>query len=276
MSIRTSLSLAVAVALMATGASYGQQASGVQSQRQSAQQNAQDADEQQPGAPQERSTLDQRSTTQRNQQANQERRAGYRGQTARSAHSQTLRLSEIMDMDVRNAQDEDLGAIEDVVVDPKSGQIRYAAVSVGGFLGVGDRLIAVPWQALRIQQEPNDDDKFVLLNADRARIENAPGFNEENWPDFGNQRYAEEVDTYYGSSSARESTTGTRSSTDQRSTNQFDSTRDNRSATDADSSIGTGTRSGTGTDTENRAGSRTGGSGTGTRSGAGSGAGTGT
>ena len=224
MSTRTSLSLAVVAALIAAGLSYGQQQEtpGAQAPRDSAQQ-----DDQQLGQA---------------GQPGQERQAGYRGQTARAGQEQTLRLSEIMDMEVRNAQDEELGEIEDVVVEKQSGKIRYAAISVGGFLGIGDRLIAVPWQALRIQQQQDDpDEKFVLLNADRSRIENAPGFNEDNWPDFGNPRYSQEIETYYQSDSARQGTTGARSATEQR-TNQFD-TRDTQDRT------GTGTRSGAGTDT---------------------------
>jgi sporulation protein YlmC with PRC-barrel domain len=255
MSIRTSLSLAVAAALIAAGLSYGQQTSGVQAPRETAQQSDQRADPQ-PSAARRQSTLDRRFAErdpqqpinrqdQTGQQA-QEREAGYRGESARAAQGRTLRLSEIMDMEVRNAQDEDLGSIEDVVVEAESGKIRYAAVSVGGFLGVGDRLIAVPWQSLRIQQAPNDDDKYVLLNADRAKIENAPGFNEENWPDFGNQRFSEEVDVYYGDSAERRTTTGVRSSTtERRSTSNVDSPRDTQSPR--------GTRSTNGaTDTQNR------------------------
>ena len=51
--------------------------------------------------------------------------------------------------DVCNVQDEKLGKIQDIMLDMAEGTIRYVVLSAGGFLGIGDRLFAVPWQALR-------------------------------------------------------------------------------------------------------------------------------
>src|SRR5262245_21409012 len=57
---------------------------------------------------------------------------------------QVVRASEIIGTSVKNKAEEDLGSINDLVIDPVDGQIAYAAVSMGGFLGVGDKLFAVP------------------------------------------------------------------------------------------------------------------------------------
>jgi sporulation protein YlmC with PRC-barrel domain len=89
------------------------------------------------------------------------------------------KASGLIGMNVRNHQDERLGEIKDLVVDLHSGKIAYAVLSVGGFLGIGDKLIAVPSSAFTLS--PNQD--HLLLNADKARIENSPGFAKNAWPD---------------------------------------------------------------------------------------------
>lgn len=88
------------------------------------------------------------------------------------------KASSLIGMDVRNAQDERLGEIKDLVVDLNSGKISYAVLSVGGFLGIGDKYIAVPPSAFSF----SDDQDRLVLNADKAKIENAPSFAKNNWP----------------------------------------------------------------------------------------------
>ncbi len=60
----------------------------------------------------------------------------------------TVRADDVIGSDVRNGQDASLGSVEDVVMDPKSGQIRYVVVSQGGLLGLGGRQVPVPWEHL--------------------------------------------------------------------------------------------------------------------------------
>lgn len=88
------------------------------------------------------------------------------------------RASSLVGMRVQNAQDEMLGEVEDLVVDLSDGRIAYVVLGVGGFLGVGERLIAVPPAAFRPGSEPG----VLLLNADKRKIEEAPGFSSANWP----------------------------------------------------------------------------------------------
>ena len=56
----------------------------------------------------------------------------------------------LMSEDVCNRQDEDLGDIKEIMLDMQTGQIAYAVVSFGGILGMGNKLFAVPWQALQL------------------------------------------------------------------------------------------------------------------------------
>jgi sporulation protein YlmC with PRC-barrel domain len=96
---------------------------------------------------------------------------------------------------VRNAVGEDLGKVEEFVLDPATGQIDYAVLSFGGFLGMGDKLFAIPWNALGVS--PARD--YILLNVDRGRLENAPGFDRNHWPDMTDPTWRRALDDYYGS-----------------------------------------------------------------------------
>lgn len=108
------------------------------------------------------------------------------------------RASQIIDSDVENPRGESLGEIEDLVFDER-GEILYAVLSYGGFLGLGDKYFAVPWSALTSKAE--DDDTYVL-NIDEERLKNAPGFDKNNWPDTANSRWGSEIYSYYGQSAA--------------------------------------------------------------------------
>jgi sporulation protein YlmC with PRC-barrel domain len=71
---------------------------------------------------------------------------------------------------VRNANGEDLGRIEDLVIDVQTGRVNYAVLSFGGYLGVGGRLFAVPWEALERDAE---SDTFIL-DVEKAALADAP------------------------------------------------------------------------------------------------------
>jgi PRC-barrel domain len=81
-----------------------------------------------------------------------------------------------------------------VVIDRASGRITYAVVSFGGFLGMGEKLFAVPWGAF--SQPKADQDKFVL-DIDKERLKNAPGFDEHNWPQMASQEWVTSLYSYY-------------------------------------------------------------------------------
>jgi sporulation protein YlmC with PRC-barrel domain len=97
--------------------------------------------------------------------------------------------------DVENPQGEDLGDIKDVVIDRTSGRIVYAVVSFGGFLGLGEKLFAVPWGAF--SQSAADKDTFMLA-VDQERLRNAPGFDQNNWPQMVDRDWVSNLYTYYG------------------------------------------------------------------------------
>jgi sporulation protein YlmC with PRC-barrel domain len=94
---------------------------------------------------------------------------------------------------VRNVAGEDLGKIDEIMIDIPSGRVAYAVLSFGGFLGMGDRLFAVPWSALKV----DEDEKCFILNVDRQTIEQAPGFDKNNWPDMSDANWGAQLSTYY-------------------------------------------------------------------------------
>jgi len=95
---------------------------------------------------------------------------------------------------VRNPRGEDLGKIEEIMLDLPSGRIAYAVLSFGGALGIGNKLFAVPWEALTVNQR---DHEFIL-DADKQQLETAPGFDKDDWPDMANPSWGAQVYNYYG------------------------------------------------------------------------------
>ena len=96
--------------------------------------------------------------------------------------------------DVYNHLDEDLGDIKEIMLDMRNGRIGYAVLSFGGFLGMGEKLFAVPWNALTLDTE----NKCFRLNVEKARLKTAPGFDKDDWPDMADQRWVSEIHSYYG------------------------------------------------------------------------------
>lgn len=96
--------------------------------------------------------------------------------------------------DVYNHKEEDVGDIKEIMLDLRSGRVGYAVLSFGGFLGMGEKLFAVPWEALTLDTK----NKRFVLNVEKDRLEHAPGFNKDKWPNMADQAWVNEVHSYYG------------------------------------------------------------------------------
>jgi hypothetical protein len=96
--------------------------------------------------------------------------------------------------DVYNAEGEDLGDIKEIMLDMSRGEISYAVLSFGSFLGMGSKLFAVPWSALTLDTE----NKRFTLSVPRDRLERAPGFDRDKWPNMADQSWAKGIHSYYG------------------------------------------------------------------------------
>lgn len=130
------------------------------------------------------------------------------GATAEHGYGISCRASDLIGMSIKNKAGEDLGSLQDLVFDPKTGGIRYAALARGGILGIGEKLVAVPWNAFELKLAEREQrgfrpgeasqseldkgvvakDRFqLILDVDVKAIEQHPGFTKDKWPESGDQ-----------------------------------------------------------------------------------------
>lgn len=107
------------------------------------------------------------------------------------------RASKISGMTVKNPDNKVLGSVEDVVIDLRNGKVRYLAVSYGGVLGIGDKLFAVPYNAFDCRPSDEEDEYFLVVNIDKQTLESAPGFDDDEWPNFADKRWSDKNDRHY-------------------------------------------------------------------------------
>lgn len=121
----------------------------------------------------------------------QSREDEIRARVGEKAHDVALRSTAIAGMKVRNRQGEDIGSIDDVMIDAGSGEIRYAALGVGGFFGIGDKLVAIPWKAFEVRQVTDGAKAEYILVADlpKDRINAAHGFDKSQWPAYASDEF---------------------------------------------------------------------------------------
>jgi sporulation protein YlmC with PRC-barrel domain len=95
---------------------------------------------------------------------------------------------------VLTAAGEELGNIEEIMLDVKSSQIAYAVLSFSGFPGIANKRFPVPWNALQI--DPGEQD--FILEIDRKTLEGVPDFDKDNWPDMADLAFGRIVHKHYG------------------------------------------------------------------------------
>jgi sporulation protein YlmC with PRC-barrel domain len=95
---------------------------------------------------------------------------------------------------VKNRQGEGLGTVQDFMLDLEGGRIAYAVVSYGGALGMGNKLFAVPWNAFQL----DTNDQTLILEVDRDVLNNAEGFDKNNWPNVADRDWGQRIHNHYG------------------------------------------------------------------------------
>ncbi|MBN8543185.1 MAG: PRC-barrel domain-containing protein [Alphaproteobacteria bacterium] len=96
--------------------------------------------------------------------------------------------------DVKNAQGEKLGHVRDIMIDSSNHNITYYVLSFGGILGMGDKLFAIPPEAMAFNQK----DKEFTLNIAKDRLKTTDGFDKDHWPDFANPNFRTNLYKHYG------------------------------------------------------------------------------
>jgi sporulation protein YlmC with PRC-barrel domain len=107
--------------------------------------------------------------------------------------SRVLSASTLAGDDVYNPKGEKMGSIKEIMLDIESGKVCYAVLSFGGFLSLGEKLFAVPWNALTVDSE----NKRFVMNTNEEQLKNAPGFDAENWPNMADETWGKSVHAYY-------------------------------------------------------------------------------
>lgn len=109
-------------------------------------------------------------------------------------HSENVvKTSEVIGVDVYNLEGEKLGEVEEIMLDKQDGNVRYAVLSFGGFLGMGEKLFALPWKALTYDVSKEG----FTLKIDKEKLKNAPGFDKDHWPDVEDRVWREEIFKFY-------------------------------------------------------------------------------
>ena len=96
---------------------------------------------------------------------------------------------------VENPQGEELGKIDNLMINLQTNQIEYAVIEFGSFLGLGGKLFAVPFTELQVDPAR----KIFILNRDKDYLKESPGFDKSHWPDTNDHSYFDNVTMYYGS-----------------------------------------------------------------------------
>lgn len=114
--------------------------------------------------------------------------------TAEDQRINAYMVEKIVGSNVINVKGETLGKIDNLVVDIDSGRILYAVLRSGGFLGIGDKLLPVPWESLAAL--PSDG--IFFLNQSKEQMEKAPAFEKDKLPNMGDRQWGEGIFKYYG------------------------------------------------------------------------------
>jgi sporulation protein YlmC with PRC-barrel domain len=102
--------------------------------------------------------------------------------------------SKITGETVANHQAENVGKIHELVIDARKNRVAYAVLSFGGFLGMGNKLFAMPWEAFEFSATEHK----LILNVDKEKLKTAPGFEKgDKWPDFSDTLWGESIYNYY-------------------------------------------------------------------------------
>jgi sporulation protein YlmC with PRC-barrel domain len=102
-----------------------------------------------------------------------------------------------MDKKVQNQQGQDLGQVEDLVIG-QDGRISYIIISQGGVMGIGDKLIPIPFENAQLSSQ---QDSVILSNIDKQTLENAPTISQGDWQMLTDPGFERELFSYYGQQS---------------------------------------------------------------------------
>jgi sporulation protein YlmC with PRC-barrel domain len=110
-----------------------------------------------------------------------------------SPENRNLTAQTIIGDEIKNMEGEVLGHVEDLMLDVKGGKIAYAVVAHGGVLGLGEKLFAIPWDALSIDRPG----QFLVLNVAKEVLQSAEGFDKDAWPNTADPDWQQKIEQHY-------------------------------------------------------------------------------
>jgi sporulation protein YlmC with PRC-barrel domain len=121
--------------------------------------------------------------------------AGFTGHHSRrtSMTNDIISSERVEGTAVYNGAGDKLGSIDDLMIDKRSGQVRYAVLEFGGFLGMGTDRYPLPWKMLNYDTAKEG----YVVPLDKAQLEGAPRYAEREVPDYTSD-YGRQVNSYYG------------------------------------------------------------------------------
>jgi len=108
-------------------------------------------------------------------------------------HINAFRVDKIIGSGVINLEGEPIGTIDDLVIDIDDGSLVYAAIKTGGFLGFGEKRVAVPWQSLTAVPAEG----IFIIDQSKAKLKKAESFDANNWPDVGDHKWRAGIHEFY-------------------------------------------------------------------------------
>ena len=119
--------------------------------------------------------------------------AGQSQTVAKTAMEQADRVSKILGKKVISHKGEDLGKIEDLMLS-KEACLDYIILAPGGLLGTGDRLIPIPWKAVKTGAQADT----IIIDMDKSQLEKAPSFESKTWPNFTDSEWYGKIRDFFG------------------------------------------------------------------------------
>jgi sporulation protein YlmC with PRC-barrel domain len=114
--------------------------------------------------------------------------------TTVETHPNVISTTAIVGDKIVNRTGESLGKIEELMLDLEKGRVAYAILSFGGAMGLGEKLFAVPFEALKLDATR----EHFTLDVDKNKMRNAPGFDKKNPPQASDRTWGAEVYKFYG------------------------------------------------------------------------------
>ena len=114
--------------------------------------------------------------------------------TTVETHPNVLSATAVLGDSVVNRAGEKFGKIEELMLDLEKGRVAYAVLSFGGFMGMGEKLFAVPFEALKLDASR----EHFTLDVDKDKLKNAPGFEKDHLPQVSDRTWGAEVYKFYG------------------------------------------------------------------------------